>query len=182
MSIKKEEREFWVAFIAKYLAPLIEDKAHQDKVAADLIDLRNKAVFGFGIINIIFVLFVYILQLNNDIFSITFHMNKHSNGTTIDPETGDSVTIYAVGLRLFYCFCFNTLSFSLSKDTPVNMDPIGLVLIIFFGSILLIQCIGMLLHRFGTITHLLAFTDLTFVRVKEEGMKEALHQKKNIFF
>ncbi|KAH9405136.1 Chitin synthase 2, partial [Tyrophagus putrescentiae] len=141
VSIKKNERDFWTAFVAKYLAPLIEDKHHQDKVAADLIDLRNKAVFGFGIINIIFVLFVYLLQMNKDIFSITFHVNRHINGTSIDPNTGESNIVYT--------------------DTAINMDPISLILIIFFGSILFIQFIGMFMHRFGTITHLLAFTDIT---------------------
>lgn len=150
VSIKENERNFWIAFVAKYLAPLIEDKAHQDKVAADLIDLRNKAVFGFGIINIIFVLFVYLLQMNKDIFSITFHVNKHQNGTTIDPDSGDALIVYT--------------------DTQINMDPISLILIIFFGSILFIQFIGMFLHRFGTITHLLAFTDISFFEVREEDI------------
>lgn len=64
VSIKREEKAFWNAFLAKYLKPLDEDKAHQDKVKAELIDLRNKAVFGFGIINIIFVLFVYLVFIN----------------------------------------------------------------------------------------------------------------------
>lgn len=152
VSIKENERAFWTAFVAKYLAPLVEDKAHQDKVAADLIDLRNKAVFGFGIINIIFVLFVYLLQMNKDIFSITFHVNRRINGTKIEPDTGDNTIVYT--------------------DTAINMDPISLILIIFFGSILFIQFIGMFLHRFGTITHLLAFTDISFFKVREEDIMD----------
>lgn len=152
VSIKENERAFWTAFVAKYLAPLVEDKAHQDKVAADLIDLRNKAVFGFGIINVIFVLFVYLLQMNKDIFSITFHVNKMINGTKIDPETGENMIVFT--------------------DTKINMDPISLILIIFFGSILFIQFIGMFLHRFGTITHLLAFTDISFFEVREEDIMD----------
>jgi len=39
------------------------------------------------------------------------------------------------------------------------IDPLGLSLILFFGSILIIQMIGMLIHRFGTFAHILASVD-----------------------
>jgi len=50
----------------------------------------------------------------------------------------------------------------------VRMDPIGLVLVVFFGSILIVQCIGMFMHRFGTLAHLLAFTTIDFCTNQNE--------------
>jgi hypothetical protein len=47
----ERERIFWKQLIKKYLFPINEDKMHQEKVAADLKNLRNNvrssSVFGF---------------------------------------------------------------------------------------------------------------------------------------
>lgn len=42
------------------------------------------------------------------------------------------------------------------------MEPIGLVFVFFFALILVIQFTAMLFHRFGTLAHILASTDLNF--------------------
>lgn len=46
-------------------------------------------------------------------------------------------------------------------NKKVRMDPIGSVLVVFFGAILLVQCVGMLVHRLGTLSHLVAYTSLS---------------------
>lgn len=153
VEIKKAEKDFWVKFIEKYLKPLDEDKTHQKKIADDLIELRNKVVFAFGIINIIFVLFVFLLQINKDTFGFTLHLKGSENGTEVNDDTGVETKTYS--------------------QTDVDLDPIGTVLILFFGAILLLQFIGMFLHRFETITHLLAFTDaFTFFEIREEDAND----------
>ena len=40
------------------------------------------------------------------------------------------------------------------------MEPIGIVLVFFFFAIILIQFVAMLFHRMGTISHILASTEL----------------------
>lgn len=136
------ELQFWADFIPKYLLPLDSDPKHEAMVLAQLKELRNKAVFAFAIMNTIFILFVFLLQMNQRTFGITIPARVIGHNITYDEQSDEYV------------------------DTPeyqyVIMDPIGLTLVVFFGSILLIQCIGMFMHRFGTLAHLLAFVDLHF--------------------
>merc|ERR1712215_157376 len=42
----------------------------------------------------------------------------------------------------------------------LHLEPIGIVLVFFFFAIVVIQFVAMLFHRFGTISHILASTDL----------------------
>jgi chitin synthase len=151
--ITPEEKSFWDEFIKKYLQPLDEDKKHQEKVAADLIELRNKAVFAFGMINALFVLFVFLLQMHKDLFHINWPIGSYLNDT-YNQEEG----------------VWGTPQTTLYKT--VQMDPIGLVLVAFFGSILVIQFFGMLFHRFGTIAHLLAFVEIECCSKKQEDLTD----------
>jgi len=60
-----------------------------------------------------------------------------------------------------------------AKDgEKLMIDPLGLSLILFFGSILIIQMIGMLIHRFGTFAHILASVDfITSKRIVGEEFR-----------
>ncbi|KAH9426858.1 chitin synthase I [Dermatophagoides pteronyssinus] len=163
ISIDEEEKQFWTIFIEKYLKPLDKNVEHEKKVKSDLINLRNQAFFAMSIINIIFVLFVYLMQLHKDIFNFDITLSQQQNGTKtilIDDEEHD-IPIY--------------------NTKKIAMDPVGFILILFFGVILIIQFIGMLLHRMGTLTHLLAFTDLHFFHVRAEDIKEKRQLDQNAF-
>lgn len=46
------------------------------------------------------------------------------------------------------------------KREYLELEPIGLLFVLFFGVILLIQFIAMLMHRFSTISQILATTNL----------------------
>jgi chitin synthase len=142
------ELQFWKDFIPKYLLPLDENLKEQERIANDLKELRNRAVFAFGIINTIFILFVFLLQMHKDVFGIDIPAGIDGyNKTYIEAEDRYEMT-------------------PITKY--VRMDPIGLVLVVFFGSILIVQCIGMFMHRFGTLAHLLAFTTIDFCTNKNE--------------
>lgn len=54
------------------------------------------------------------------------------------------------------------LSQVLISKEYLQLEPIGLVFVFFFALILVIQFAAMLFHRFGTLSHILASTDLTF--------------------
>jgi chitin synthase len=45
-------------------------------------------------------------------------------------------------------------------NEPLRFEPLGLGFLLFFASILLVQFVSMLWHRYGTLLHLLASTDL----------------------
>lgn len=54
----------------------------------------------------------------------------------------------------------------------LQLEPIGLVFVFFFALILIIQFVAMLFHRFGTISHILASTELTCCNKKVGRTRE----------
>jgi chitin synthase len=46
------------------------------------------------------------------------------------------------------------------QNEPLRFEPLGFGFLVFFASILLVQFVSMLWHRYGTLLHLLASTDL----------------------
>jgi hypothetical protein len=46
----------------------------------------------------------------------------------------------------------------------LELEPIGVLFIIFFGVILIIQFLAMLVHRFGTLSHMLSTTQINWFR------------------
>ncbi|XP_021358360.1 uncharacterized protein LOC110453643 [Mizuhopecten yessoensis] len=70
---KMDSREllFWEQLLKRYLHPIIEDKVHQEKVASDLKNLRNNAVFGFFMTSALWIALTMQLQLLQDEFKDT---------------------------------------------------------------------------------------------------------------
>ncbi len=129
--IDQNEINFFQKVIDKYLYPLVEDKAYQAKVARDLKSLRNNGCFAFFMINALWMVIIFHLQL------VQFKVRDY---------------IYVPIPRLNY--------------EPLRFEPLGFTFLIFFASILLVQFISMLWHRYGTVLHLLASTDLKFCQRK----------------
>ena len=157
VQLTRHELQFWKDFIPKYLLPLDENLKEQARIASDLKELRNRMVFAFAIMNTIFILFVFLLQMHKDVFGIQIPSGVTYNKTYNEVEDRyDEVPNYKY----------------------VEMDPIGLCLVVFFGSILIVQIIGMFMHRFGTLAHLLAFTTIDFCakKVEEEDEDTALNK------
>ena len=57
------ETEFFRQCIDRYLYPLVEDKNYQAKVARDLKALRNNGCFAFFMINALWMVIIFHLQL-----------------------------------------------------------------------------------------------------------------------
>lgn len=66
----------------------------------------------------------------------------------------------------------------------LQLEPIGLVFVFFFALILVIQFTAMLFHRFGTLAHILASTELNLTCQKkpEELSQDALIDKVSFVF
>lgn len=137
--ISSEEKRFWKKLIEKYLHPLFDTKEEKEKVKQDLTELRNMFAFAFIMINALFVLIVFLLQLKKEYIHLQW---------PIDPK--------------------NTITYDSTKQEVLitreylELDPIGISFVVFFGLILLIQFIAMFFHRFATLSQLLATTKLTF--------------------
>ncbi len=120
-----KETAFYQRLIELYLHPLVEDKTYQAKVARDLKALRNNGCFAFFMINALWMVIIFHLQL------VQFKVRDY---------------IYVPIPRLNY--------------EPLRFEPLGFSFLIFFASIVLVQFFSMLWHRYGTVLHLLASTDL----------------------
>lgn len=126
--LNSTEQIFWRDMIDKYLLPLIEDRNEKKRIENDLLDLRNKVVFAFGFLNVIFVLFVFLLQMHKNVFGIKLPVGVHYNNTLYDEESESY------------------------REEPIIeytvMDPIGLCLVVCFGIILIVQITGEYIHSF----------------------------------
>lgn len=60
----------------------------QERIAKDLIELRNKSVFAFFMFNALFVLVVFLLQLNKDQIHVKWPLGVRTNITYIE-ETSE---------------------------------------------------------------------------------------------
>lgn len=147
-----EEDRFWKDLIEKYLYPLTHDRSYQDRMNADLLDLRNKFAFAFFMINALFVLIVFLLQLKKDCLHIEWPIGPLVNHTVVPCDSDSRDPIWVL--------------------SRLQLEPIGFVFLFFFMSLLLIQFLAMLMHRFGTLSHILASTELFCFRKPIDKLSE----------
>ncbi|OUC45511.1 Chitin synthase [Trichinella nativa] len=135
-----DEENFWKDLRAKYLFPLNQDPKHQARVAAELIELRNQISFGFIMVNALFVLIVFLLQIKKDCLYIEWPIGPMINHTVIPCHSDIKDPVWVV--------------------SRLQLEPIGLVFLTFFMTLLLLQFIAMLMHRFTTLAHIIASTEI----------------------
>ncbi|KAK0162543.1 hypothetical protein PV327_006311 [Microctonus hyperodae] len=154
--LSMQEELFWKDLLEKYLYPIDEDKAEKARIAKDLKDLRDQSVFAFFMLNALFVLIVFLLQLNKDLLHIKWPFGVKTNITYDDSSQEVHIT-----------------------KEYLQLEPIGLVFVFFFALILIIQFSAMLFHRFGTFAHILASTVLDWYCCKKakDLSEEALLSK-----
>ncbi|XP_063901353.1 chitin synthase chs-2 isoform X2 [Zophobas morio] len=157
--LSSNEIQFWKDLLDKYLYPIDENKEEKARIAKELIELRNKSVFAFFMFNALFVLVVFLLQLNKDQIHVKWPLGVRTNITYIEETSEVHIT-----------------------KEYLQLEPIGLVFVFFFALILVIQFVAMLFHRFGTIAHILASTELNLccTKKKEEMSPNALLDKQAV--
>jgi chitin synthase len=141
--LPSKELQFWKDLIDKYLHPLNKDAKIQKENERKLKDLRDLAVFAFFMLNALFVLVIFLLQLSRDVLYFRWPFGVKVNITVVDDEI------------------------IVSKEY-LQLEPIGVVFILVFGIILITQFIAMLFHRFGTLSHMLAKTRFSIDKSEEK--------------
>ncbi|KAK2830793.1 hypothetical protein Q5P01_018724 [Channa striata] len=133
-----EERQFWEELQEVYLKPLPDDKERQKKVARELKELRNKINFAFFMINALWLVATFTLQINSSIFAIHIPKVEFNNtGTSID------IVVY-----------HNT-----TAVPDIKVEPISFMFILGFAISVVIQFLAMIYHRITTLIHYVAFLD-----------------------
>ncbi|KAK1127233.1 hypothetical protein K0M31_003777 [Melipona bicolor] len=140
------EEEFWRQLLEKYLHPIENDKEKQQKITKGLINIRNEYLLKFFMINIIFIVAIFLLQINKDILYIQWPFAIEYNITYTNDHS------YEVHLARQY----------------KHLEPIGCLFIVAFVFILLIQFLAMLSHRFKTFIHVLANVKLSLPCFKKK--------------
>ncbi|XP_017763944.1 PREDICTED: uncharacterized protein LOC108553522 isoform X2 [Eufriesea mexicana] len=210
-----QEEQFWKDLLDMYLYPIDEDQAEKARIAKDLKDLRDQSVFAFFMMNALFVLIVFLLQLNKNLLHVKWPFGIKTNITFDERSQEARIAGDLIELRnksVFAFFMFNALFvlivflLQLNKDQLhvvwplgvktnitfieetsevhitkeyLQLEPIGLVFVFFFALILVIQFTAMLFHRFGTFAHILASTSLDWYccRKAKDLSEEALLSK-----
>uniref|UniRef100_A0A665UUZ0 chitin synthase n=1 Tax=Echeneis naucrates TaxID=173247 RepID=A0A665UUZ0_ECHNA len=94
------EQDFWTKLIERYLKPIVDTKAHQMEVTRELKSLRNKAVFLYFIINVLWVVATFFLQaIGNDVISIKIP-KYYPNGN----KTGEYLKVEPLSLMFLLSF------------------------------------------------------------------------------
>lgn len=82
--LDEDEKDFWHKLLDRYLKPISDTKAHQEEVSKELKSLRNKAVFLYFMINVLWVVATFFLQaIGTDVISIKIP-KYFPNGTLSD--------------------------------------------------------------------------------------------------
>ncbi|XP_054627280.1 chitin synthase 1 isoform X2 [Dunckerocampus dactyliophorus] len=98
--LDEDEHDFWNKLIERYLTPIVDTKAHLDEVTRELKSLRNKAVFLYFIVNVLWVVATFFLQaIGNDVISIKIP-KYYSNGT----ESGEYLKVEPLSLMFLLSF------------------------------------------------------------------------------
>ncbi|KOB69511.1 Chitin synthase [Operophtera brumata] len=192
------EITFWKDLLEKYLFPIDENKEERARISRDLKELRDSSVFSFFMINALFVLIVFLMQLNKDALHFKWPFGIKTN-ITYDEVTQEARikedlkelrnksvfaffmfnalfilivfllqlnkdqlhVVWPLGVKTNITFVEETGEVLISKEY-LQLEPIGLVFVFFFALILVIQFSAMLFHRFGTLAHILSSTELNW--------------------
>ncbi|XP_064474846.1 chitin synthase chs-2-like [Ornithodoros turicata] len=135
-SLEERERHFWTELISTLLYPTNQNSSSPDREEG-LRQLRNKVASSFFMANALYVLIVFLLQMHKE----TLHFKWPLGGSVVEhPIPGTD------RVRL--------------EHKHLQLEPIGVVFVLFLFLIVLLQLASMLVHRFETLAHLLASTPL----------------------
>ncbi|XP_037866580.1 chitin synthase chs-2 [Bombyx mori] len=150
------EIRFWKDMIDVYLRPIEENKEEKARIENDLKKLRDTTVFAFVMLNSLFILVIFLLQLNQNLLHFR----------------------WPLGQKVFIEYDNENNVINIEQEY-LTLEPIGSIFLIFFGTVLMIQFVGMLFHRLGTLTHLLSTVHLNWYFTKRAGemSEDALLEK-----
>ncbi|PIO63269.1 hypothetical protein TELCIR_15137 [Teladorsagia circumcincta] len=126
--LKGAEEEFWRQLIEAYLKPIESSPQQQSAIAEGLASLRNNIAFAIILLNALLALAIYLIQKHKNVLSIRWTPYRNFKWTKMNELTGQ---------------------YEVTKD-PLKIDPLGMTIIAFLLGILVVQTIGMLIHRLNT--------------------------------
>lgn len=149
----QDEHDFWKKLLERYLAPIVDDKAHKEEVTRELKSLRNKV--GFSFLYAIYLLCYYV---------------KHTwliEGSYFVFVVLQAVFLYFIINVLWIVATFflqaignDVISIKIQKVWPngtssgeyLKVEPLSLMFLLSFAVLLVVQFLAMLYHRWANIS------------------------------
>ena len=134
------EVKFWNEMIEQHLKPFKISRTEAANTRRDLYDYRDSFIFGFLMINLLYIVLVSMLQLNSPL-KISWTLFQYQNLNGLD------------GIHYNFTYDapdnFESPEITIFRETA-KLDILGLVFLVTFSFITFCQMIGMLLHRWQT--------------------------------
>ncbi|GMR47640.1 hypothetical protein PMAYCL1PPCAC_17835, partial [Pristionchus mayeri] len=127
--LKASEERFWDQLIDTYLKPQESSAREQADIAEGLASLRNNIAFAIILLNGLLVLAIFLIQRNKEILSFQWTLTGGLTHVKMNPMTGKYE----------------------ETDEPLEVDPLGMGIIVFLSTILIVQTVGMIIHRVTTL-------------------------------
>jgi len=127
------EETFWDELIDRYLKPVESTPEEQASIASGLVALRNRIAFSIILLNALLVLAVFLIQRHKDVLSIKMTPYEGFKWTKMNETTG---------------------KFEETTEA-LKIDPLGIGIVFFLMGILIVQTVGMLIHRLNTLVEAL---------------------------
>lgn len=148
-----KEIKFWKDLIKRYLYPLEKNANQQAQVASQLKELRNNVVFGLLMGNAIWILIlVQLMTLQDRLEPYYFKIRRWD---VVYPDV-EEVVVVTTPDPMTYINATAPPEEVKMKLAMLKVEPLAFIYLIFFGLILIIQFIAMLMHRWSTVLHLVA--------------------------
>jgi chitin synthase len=129
--LSKEETTFWWDMIDIYLKPLEKNVKKEKQQAAGLIDLRNQMAFGMVMINGLWIVALFLMQLQKDSLSIPWPLPGDQPDLALEPLGLVFLVFFAVVLVLQLIGNLNTTSTTFLKFIKVFIPLYHRMLFIF---------------------------------------------------
>lgn len=111
----KHEEKFWKKVLPKYLEPIESDRKQEQKIFVDLVSLRNNMVFIFSMLNLLFSVALFQMQINKDNFSALYLFGKYEPISVI--SFGLIILIQAVQFISMLIHRWNTFQHLISRTS-----------------------------------------------------------------
>ena len=146
----RKEALFWDNLIEEYLRPIDKDKEKEKRVKKELTDFKNNYSLGFTIVNAMWVTAIFMLQSYTSILGLKWPFG--AKGPTLQFDTADLEHSNIIILNYEY----------------LRLEPIGLVFVVAFIFVIILQSIGMMFHIIETLEQIVSHVNIRNIPSRKE--------------
>ena len=124
--LPSSEKKFWDDLIKEYLTPLVMDDKEKAEQKKGLEEFRDQLVVTFVMVNFMYVIAITLMQNQKNTLSINWPFDVKYNVSYNDMAENPELEM---------------------MSNPLVLEPIGLFFLVAFIGVMILQIIGMFMHR-----------------------------------